>query len=112
MESIPAPPAPLTGLITILLSALVTTTLSTAPAAGQAATLAGTSEKATSETAPPRIDLQKELDQVVALNNGFGGGIFRVASGSQGILWEGASGETVYNRAAMPVDATLEIASV
>ncbi len=112
MESIPAPTAPLTGLITILLSALVTTTLSTAPAAGQAATLAGTSEKATSETAPPRIDLQKELDQVVALNNGFGGGIFRVASGSQGILWEGASGETVYNGAAMPVDATFEIASV
>ncbi len=60
---------------------------------------------------PPHLDLQDDLDQIVALNNGFGGGIFRLASGDFGLLWEGASGNSVHEGKPMVTDATFEIAS-
>ena len=61
--------------------------------------------------APPVVNLQDDLDQIVALNNGFGGGVFRVTSRTWGLLWEGASGNTFQNGTPIPTDATFEIAS-
>ncbi len=57
------------------------------------------------------LDLQDELDQVVALNNGYGGGIFRIASGTCGLIWEGASGNVIHDGSPIPADANFEIAS-
>ena len=57
------------------------------------------------------LDLQDELDRIVALSEGFGGGVCRVSSGTSGILWEGSSGTLVHNGALMQQDGAFEIAS-
>jgi D-alanyl-D-alanine carboxypeptidase len=55
--------------------------------------------------------LQRTLDRLVADNDGFGGGVFRLASGEEGILWEGTSGDLTHDGAAMQADAVFQIAS-
>lgn len=71
----------------------------------------GVPEKAPLQGARPRLELQGALDTIIALNSGFGGGVFRVASGELGLLWEGASGEAVNQGPPMVREASFEIAS-
>jgi D-alanyl-D-alanine carboxypeptidase len=57
--------------------------------------------------------LQRLLDAAVRRNGGFGGGVLRIESPSQGVLWEGASGRAARDlEAAMTAADTFEIASV
>lgn len=58
-----------------------------------------------------QLDLQAELHAVVALNNGNGGGAFRVAKGPDWVLWQGAAGELERQGLPMTATANFEIAS-
>lgn len=76
-----------------------------------------TSDAGSSDTAAPSecaegpLALQDELDATVASNDGFGGGLMRVA-GRDCVWFEGAAGELARGGAAMSTDAAFEIASV
>jgi len=61
---------------------------------------------------PRGVDLQAKLDAKVAKNNGFGGGLYRQASGTDGVLFEGVSGD-LDHRGGVPIDPhdSFEIAS-
>jgi D-alanyl-D-alanine carboxypeptidase len=56
--------------------------------------------------------LQALLDDAVARNGGYGGGVLRIDSDGCGLLWEGASGERAHGDGAMRTSDTFEIASV
>ena len=58
-----------------------------------------------------RLHLQQELDQVVARNNGRGGGVLQVRIGPIWEAWSGASGEMEVGGAPMDSGAAFEIAS-
>ncbi|MAE71278.1 MAG: hypothetical protein CME06_12530 [Gemmatimonadetes bacterium] len=58
------------------------------------------------------IDLQAKLDAKIAKNRGYGGGLFRMSSGSDGVLFEGVSGD-IDRIGGVPIEPrdTFEIAS-
>lgn len=68
---------------------------------------------ATPTTMTPYLNLQHKLDKLVARNHGYGGGVFRIESGTQGVLFEGASGNAT-RKPRLPMDTryTFEIASI
>jgi len=60
----------------------------------------------------PDVDLQEALDAIVAKNDGYGGGIFRIFMVDQGLVWEGVSGNAVtLLMVPMSLTDTFEIAS-
>lgn len=79
-----------------------------AAATPDTAPIAPPSSTATIPLGPP---LQRTLDWLVAANKGYGGGVFRVASAADGVLWEGTSGELTHSGLPMQRDAVFQIAS-
>ncbi len=58
------------------------------------------------------IDLQAVLDDLVQKNNGFGGGVFRLSTSGEGVIFEGSSGYAERkNQVPMEIEHTFEIAS-
>lgn len=55
------------------------------------------------------FDLQDDLDQRIDINNGYGGGVLRVASNH--VVWQGVSGHLTHQGPPMVPAATFEIAS-
>ena len=57
-------------------------------------------------TPPPPDRIQAKLDELIAAQGGFGGGLIRISEPATGRAWEGASGEAWRGGPAMTVDAS------